>query len=113
MELPREIEDELRGAREAEVEGNQGKSRVCARRAVGKAFVLSKLFPRTSPYISATQCLREISNSANLPSEMRAAATRLAASVAYDGGKSVSTTPIEDALLVIAKLLGTDDTIRR
>ncbi len=44
---------------------------------------------------------------------MRAAATRLAASVAYDGGKSVSTTPIEDALLVIAKLLGTDDTIRR
>ncbi len=40
--LPTEIESELRQAQAALAEGNDGKARVCARRAVGKAFSLSK-----------------------------------------------------------------------
>ena len=39
---PQEIESELRQAREALADGNDGKARVCARRAVGKAFASSK-----------------------------------------------------------------------
>ncbi len=40
--LPTEIESELRQAQAALAEGNDGKARACARRAVGKAFSLSK-----------------------------------------------------------------------
>lgn len=105
MGLPEEIEAELSQAREAEKEGNDGKSRVCARRAVGKAFTLSRCRPQTAPALSATQILRTISADPTFPKTLCEAARRLSTSVARDGGSSVSTQPVHDALLIISWLL--------
>lgn len=105
MELPAEIEAELSQARDAEKEGNEGKARVCARRAVGKAFALSHYPSRPALSLSTTQILKIISADEKLSEPTREAARRLAASVAENGGASVSARPVQDALLIITGLI--------
>ena len=105
MGLPAEIEGELSLARDAEREGNDGKARVCARRAVGKAFALSRYPSQPAPAFSTTQILKTISADVTFSEEIREAAGRLAASVAENHGASVSTQPVQDALMIITVLI--------
>lgn len=105
MELPVEVEAELSRAREAEKDGNNGRARVCARRAVGKAFAMSNYPKHQAPALSTTQILNILSADETLAEEIRAAAERLAASVAVDHGESVSVYPLQDALTIISGIL--------
>lgn len=104
MDLPEGIEVELSRARLAEKEGNDGKARVCARRAVGKASAISGYQGQPAPALSTTQVLNIISSDGTLAEGVREAAERLAASVAQDHGLSVSDHPVEDALVIISGL---------
>lgn len=105
MDLPEEIELELDRARTAETEGNHGKARVCARRAVGRAFMLSGYSAGLPASASAVQCLKAVSESDEFSRDARDAARRLLAGVTENGGSSVSLKPIEDAVIVITRLL--------
>jgi ABC-type lipopolysaccharide export system ATPase subunit len=101
MEMQEDIANELRQAQLALSEGNIGKARVCARRAVGIAYRLSKHSGLNQ--ISANECLKRIVNISEFPLEVRNAARRLAASV-REG--TVSDKPVEDALTIIKELIG-------
>jgi hypothetical protein len=106
VDLPNDVALELDDARIAEEEGNHGKARTCARRAVGKAFLhspISKGFPSS---VSATQILDFLRYDSELPEEVKSAAGRLATSVADIAVRSVSVKPIEDAMIVIRIVLG-------
>ncbi len=106
MDLPGEIASELEQARKAEAEGNDGKARVCARRAVGRAFMLSNYSAGFPPSFSATQSLKAVIELKDLPEAVRGAATRLSTSVAENSGLSISMKPVEDAVIIIHQLLG-------
>ncbi len=106
MALPVAIEAELELARIAAEDGNEGKARVCARRAVGKAFSLSPLGKReVNSSLSTIQCLGIISKEDGISEEARISALRLMKSVTENRGASASRTPVEDALLIINALL--------
>lgn len=105
MDLPHEIEAELTLARTAADDGNDGKARVCARRAVGRAFQRSPYSSELTSTQSAIQILRAISMSDVFPADVRKASARLSASVAENDGLLVSTRPVEDALVLITYLL--------
>lgn len=106
MNLPEEIESELTLSRDAAAEGNDGKARVCARRAVGRAFRRSRYSSELTSTQSTTQILKAISTSDLFPPGVRKASARLSASVAENDGLSVSMKPVEDALVLITHLLG-------
>ncbi len=104
-DLPPEISAELDLAMKAEAEGNDGKARVCARRAVGKAFALSTYSTGYPAVLSATQILKILAELCDLPEDVRGAAQRLVMGVAEKGESSISLTPIADADLIIRRLL--------
>ncbi len=106
MDLPGEIASELEQAQKAEAEGNDGKARVCARRAVGRAFMLSTYSTGFPPSFSATQSLKAVIELNDVPEAVRAAATRLSTGVAGNKGLSISVNPVEDAVVIINQLLG-------
>jgi hypothetical protein len=89
-------------AQAALADGNAGKARVCARRAVGKAFQLSRYSKEIGRLVSANGSLKIIAGMAQLPVEVRKAAERLSASVLEEG---ISQKPVEDALVIIVQLL--------
>ena len=101
-EIPEDIRNELMQAHAALAEGNEGKARVCARRAVGKAFNQSNYFREITRVVSANEILKLLSSDARLSAEVRTAARRLAASVMEEG---ISKKPVEDALMIIEELL--------
>lgn len=105
MDLPEEVEGELARGRAAAADGNDGKARVCARRAVGVAFRKSRYSSQGALAQSTTQILKAISGSDAFDSEVRGAAARLSAGVAESEGASVSKQPVEDALAIIDALL--------
>ncbi len=105
MALPRDIEIELAMARDAGLDGNDGKARVCARRAVAKAYAYSSLSGLNDGLLSSIQCLKIISESIDMTEEIHGAATRLMTSVAAHTGGSISDAPVEDALIIITALL--------
>ncbi len=102
MVLPEEIQSELKSAHEALNDGNEGKARVCARRAVGKAFQISKYSGEVERFISAHEIVKLVARSNKFPAGIREAATRLSASVLEE---IISKKPIDDALLIIETLL--------
>lgn len=103
-DLPEEIENELRQAQAAVTEGNDGKARVCARRAVGKAFLLSGFSKGVERSVSAIESLKLIAALEELPAEIRDAARRLSVSVAEN--LPLSEKPVDDATLIVGVLLG-------
>ncbi len=102
MVLPEEIQSEIDSAQNAIKDGNEGKARVCARRAVGTAFRLSNCTKETTRSISANEILKFISTNEKFSIEVRSASRRLSASV---NEADISFRPVEDALLIIAELL--------
>jgi hypothetical protein len=105
MTLATLIEQELAAARAAQQNGNDGKARVCARRAVARAteaWVARLPFPRW--HGDAMTHLRHIQQEASFPLPIRQAAERLSTSVTRQHTTPFTTDPVADARLIIAHL---------
>lgn len=98
-----QIEKEFAMAREALAVGNDGKARVCARRAVGQAITwfLSK-HPHPSWGRDAFRQLQHLKDDETFPIEIRQAAVRLTTKVSDQYLYPFTTDPLEDARLIIA-----------
>jgi hypothetical protein len=99
------IEQELVAALAAQQDGNHGKARVCARRAVAlatEAWLARLPFPRWRG--DAMGHLRHIHQDVSLPLHIRQAAERLSTPVTRQHTAPFTTDPIADARLIIAHL---------
>lgn len=98
---------ELGRARDALSAGNDGKARVCARRASGvalRAWYRMTERPDTPP---AAQSLLNIAlTDAALPDELRQAAVRLTTSITNRDSAPFSSDPVQDAATIIAVIEG-------
>ena len=92
------IEKEFSVARDALAAGNEGKVRVCARRAAGHAlsWFLTK-YPRTGWGNDMLSQLHAAKNEPTFPKEIRDAAERLTTKISDRFDYPVSVNPIEDA----------------
>jgi len=99
------IERELAAAEAARKAANEGKARVCARRAVALATEawLERL-PARRWHGDAMEHLRQIQQDASLPLPIRQAAERLSTTVTRRHAAPFATDPIGDARLIIAHL---------
>lgn len=103
---PDEIQRELTTAQEAASEGNEGKSRVCARRAAGFAISLFiTTHARPGWGTDALGQLQHLKDDATLPEDIRKAATRLTTRITDRFQYPFSTDPIADARLIVDHLL--------
>jgi hypothetical protein len=100
-----QIEQELAAAETARQDSNDGKARVCARRAVALATEawLARL-PLARWRGDAMEHLRQIQRDASFPNPIRQAAERLSTSVTLQLAAPFTTDPIADARLIIAHL---------
>jgi hypothetical protein len=96
------IEQEFAVAREALNVGNDGKARVCARRAVGQAitWLLSK-HPRDGWSADAMSQLKKLQDDVSFPKEVRDAAVRLTTKISERFTYPFSTDPLADAKIII------------
>ena len=95
------IEKELRAAREAAVERNEGKVRVCSRRAAGAAIAgYLAHHPGNDWGSDALRQLQHLSDEASFPKEIRDAAARLTTRITDKFQYPFSTDPVADARLI-------------
>ncbi len=104
------IEQELAAAEAAQQDRNDGKTRVCARRAVALATAawLARL-PRPRWRGDAMAHLRHIQQDESFPLPIRQAAERLSTPVTRQHQAPFTTDPITDARLIIAHLGSAND----
>lgn len=102
------IEQELAAAEAAWKSGNDGKARVCARRAVALAddAWLAKQSDGSFRGDAMAHLLR-IQHNQSLPVSVRNAAARLSTAVTQKDSAPFSTDPIGDAGIIIRHLTGT------
>jgi hypothetical protein len=99
------IEQELAAAEAALKAANEGKARVCARRAVALATeVWLARFPVRRWGGDAMEHLRQIQQDASFPLPIRQAAERLSTPVTQQQAAPFTADPIGDARLIIAHL---------
>lgn len=101
------IEQELAAAEVAWKDGNEGKARVCARRAVAlvtEAWLAG--LPNPLWRGDAMEHLRQIQQHALLPLPVRQAAERLSTGVPRRHAAPFTTDPLADARVIIAYLAG-------
>jgi uncharacterized protein (UPF0147 family) len=111
MAWPGPITRELVGAAAAWKSGNDGKARVCARRAVAladEAWLAQQASPSWSG--DAMAHLRRIQQDMSFPLSVRQAAERLTTTVTKKQTAPFTTDPIGDANAVIAFLIGGSET---
>lgn len=97
------IEQELAAAAAAWKDANEGKARVCARRAVARATEEWMERRRGRPWRGdAMEHLRQIQQDASFPLPVREAAERLSTKVTQRQTAPFTTDPISDAKLIIA-----------
>ncbi|MBU6432180.1 MAG: hypothetical protein KJS98_02550 [Nitrospirae bacterium] len=99
------IEQELAAAEAARQDRNDGKARVCARRAVGlavEAWFAQLPIPRRRG--DAMAHLRQIQQDGTFPLPIRQAAERLSTPVTRQHAAPFTTNPVADARLIIAHL---------
>jgi hypothetical protein len=111
MAWPISITRELVGAAAAWKSGNDGKARVCARRAVAladEAWLAQQASPSWSG--DAMAHLRRIQQDVSFPSSVRQAAERLTTTVTRKHRAPFTTDPIGDANAVIEFLIGASET---
>jgi hypothetical protein len=105
MALAALIEQELATAEAAWNEGNEGKARVCARRAVARATEQwMERLPVQRWRGDAMEHLRQIQQDASFPLPIRQAAERLRTKVTQRQTAPFTIDPISDARLIIAHL---------
>ncbi|SRR6266496_6092959 len=99
------IEQELAAAEAAWNDGNEGKARVCARRAVALATEawLARL-PRPLWRGDAMEHLRQVQQEVSLPLPIREAAERLSTTVARRHSSPFTSDPIRDARVIVEYL---------
>ncbi|HLF01263.1 MAG TPA: hypothetical protein VI547_04765 [Anaerolineales bacterium] len=103
MTYPDDIQRELDWARQALVDDNKGRMRVCCRRAAGAAirrWLRQQPAPPEWGRMAITQ-LRTIAEVESLPADVRRAAARLSTTVDHDHNLPFDESPIEDALIII------------
>lgn len=99
------IEQELKAAEAACKMGNDGKARVCARRAVAIADDAWLAKQSDQPFRGdALAHLRRIQQDMSVPLSIREAAVRLSTAVTQKDSAPFSTDPIGDARIIIAYL---------
>ena len=105
-QYPDKIEAELAMAREAMAEGNEGKVRVCARRAAGAAIAgyLAK-FQIGEWGSDALSQLQHVKDDVLFPKEIRAAAEKLTTRITDRFQYPFSTDPVADALVIVEHFL--------
>ena len=105
----KQIEGEFDSARQALKRGNDGRARVCARRAAGIAIAL-RLQKRdaTAWPPDAMNQLRFAERDLSLPEDVRNAAARLTARTTREFSPRFDTNPIEDAQILVRHFLQTD-----
>lgn len=104
-DLTDDIKQELSAAENAWEIGNEGKARVCARRAVARADELRLARKLCHPFCGdAMAHLRRIQQDDFLPPAAREAAERLTTPVRQKHCSTFSTDPIGDARIIIASL---------
>ena len=105
MDPASSIDRELAVAEKAWLNGNQGKARVCARRAVaiGVEAWLAR-HPRTAWHGDALAYLRGIQLDRSFPLYVRQAAERLTTSVPRRGSLPFTSDPIGDARVILTHL---------
>ncbi len=103
MTYPADVQLELDRAAEALAEKNEGKARVCCRRAAGAAIRLW-LAAQTEPpawgQMAITQ-LRTLAQESSVPPAVQQAAARLSTTVAKDHTLPFDESPVDDALIII------------
>ena len=105
-EAQHQIEKELATVRHAEVIGNDGMARVCARRAAGVAISLwLQTNSRSGWGVNAMNQLRSLALDETMPQEIRDAAKRLTTKITEQFTSAFSTDSIEDAKIIINFLM--------
>ena len=101
-----QIDHELATAREATNTGNEGKARVCARRAAGQAITwfLSR-YPREGWGADAMTQLLHLKTDAEFPEEVRNAAERLTTKISERFTYPFTSHPINDATIIIDAII--------
>ena len=111
MSSPSRIAQELSAAKQAWNEGNEGKARVCARRAVAAAAEAWSAGRGESPgQADAMAQLRRIQQQDTFPLSVRQAAERLTTAVTRRHEAPFTTDPISDASLIIAHFAASPST---
>ena len=96
------IEYEFTTAGIARTAGNDGRARVCARRAAGLAITwFCSKFPRSAWRTDAMSQLRHLKDDESFSSNVRDAATRLTTGITERFTYPFSTDPIEDARIIV------------
>ncbi|MEA1978083.1 MAG: hypothetical protein U9N80_09320 [Chloroflexota bacterium] len=107
LTLKRTIRRELEDADQARIEGNEGRARVCARRAAGWAVSFTRsLNEEREIEANAYEMLQWLAQQADTVDAVRAAATRLTARVSLDHTLPFPEDPLEDARMIVEALLG-------
>jgi hypothetical protein len=107
LTLQRTIHKEFENANRARVDGNEGRARVCARRAAGWAVSFTRsLNEGREIEANAYEMLQWLAQQADAPDAIRSAATRLAARVSLDHTLPFPEDPLEDARMIVEALLG-------
>lgn len=107
---PREILNELQAARQARQQGNEGKARVCARRAAGWA--ISRRYhgdPAAGLPVSAYRVLQWFQAQPGVADNLRQAAARLTIHINEDHDLPHQQDPLEDANLLVSAMLAEKD----
>jgi hypothetical protein len=107
MTYPDEIEKELKRGREAKEVGNEGMTRVCARRAAGAAIRLwkDKRGRDVKWGTSAMSQLKTMSLDESFPEAVRKAAERLTTQQQHDHTMPFDNDPLDDAVILIEHLI--------
>ncbi len=104
------IEQELAAAEAARTDGNDGKARVCARRAVALAAEAWLARFSVPPWRGdAMAHLRQLQKDTSFPLPVRQAAERLSTTVTRRDAAPFTTDPIGDARVLIAYLTAQPD----
>ena len=97
-----QIQKELAVARAALQTGNDGKARVCSRRAAGQAITwLLSVFPHDDWGSDAMRQLMHLRDDSSFPIEVREAAVRLTTKISQKFDYPFTNDPIEDAQVII------------
>ena len=108
-EIQKKIEAEFAAARESRAAGNEGRARVCARRAAGLALGIyyAKSLDESPPQ-SVYKLLQWFSLREEIPQELRDAAKRLIVRVTTEFDLPHSQDPLHDARLIAEVILSGD-----